>query len=79
MGIPWFPFLHDFRDPVVIIGTPFSTQTATIQITRMLLVDTVRFENMSGAEWLSIKLQIYVGSIEIIYWTDGRFMLEIED
>ena len=28
MGIPWFPFLRDFRDPVVIIGTPFSTQTA---------------------------------------------------
>ena len=28
MGIPGFPFLPDFRDPVVIIGTPFSTQTA---------------------------------------------------
>ena len=28
MGIPGFPFLRDFRDPVVIIGTPFSTQTA---------------------------------------------------
>ena len=28
MGIPGFPFLCDFRDPVVIIGTPFSTQTA---------------------------------------------------
>ena len=28
MGILGFPFLHDFRDPVVIIGTPFSTQTA---------------------------------------------------
>ena len=28
MGIPGFPFLRDFRDPGVIIGTPFSTQTA---------------------------------------------------
>ena len=28
MGIPGFPFLRDFRDPVVIIGIPFSTQTA---------------------------------------------------
>ena len=49
MGIPGFPFLRDFRDPVVIIGTPFSTQTAD---------DAVSFENMSGAEWLSIKWPI---------------------
>ena len=28
MGIPGFPFLRDFRDPVVVIGAPFSTQTA---------------------------------------------------
>ena len=28
MGIPGFPFLRGFRDPVVIIGTPFSTKTA---------------------------------------------------
>ena len=28
MGILGFPFLRDFRDPVVIIGIPFSTQTA---------------------------------------------------
>ena len=28
MGIPGFLFLRDFRDPDVIIGTPFSTQTA---------------------------------------------------
>ena len=27
-GHPDFPFLRDFRDPVVIIGTPYSTQTA---------------------------------------------------
>ena len=28
MGIPGFPFFRDFRDPFVIIGTPFSTQMA---------------------------------------------------
>ena len=60
MGIPRFPFLHDFRDPVVIIGTSFSMQTAMIQMTRTLLADTVRFENMSGTEWVSIKVQIQV-------------------
>ena len=27
MGIPGVTFLRDFRDPVVIIGTLFSTQT----------------------------------------------------
>ena len=61
MGIPGFPFLRDFRDPVVIIGTPFSTQTADeSDDARKLLADTVRFENVSSAEWPSIKWQIQV-------------------
>ena len=46
--------LRNFTGPVVIIGTPFSTQT-----------DTVSFENMSGAEWPSIKWPIQV--VEIIH------------
>ena len=54
MGIPGFPFLRDFRDPAVILGTPFSTHTADDpDDARTLLADTVRFENVSSAE--SIK------------------------
>ena len=47
MGIPGFPFLHDFRDPVMIIGTPISTQTTDDTDGVYDTVDTV---NMSGAE-----------------------------
>ena len=47
MGILGFPFLRDFRDPVVIIGTPISTQTTDNTDGAYNTVNTV---NMSGAE-----------------------------
>ena len=45
MGIPGFPFLSDFRDPVVIIGISLARKRLMIQMMYTLLADTVRFEN----------------------------------
>ena len=60
-----FPFLRGFRDPVVIIGTPFCTQTADDPDDAYVTGRYSQFENMSGAESPSIKWQIQV--VEIIY------------
>ena len=57
-GHPGFPFLHDFRDPVVITGMT--------QVTCMMLMDTVSFQSMSGAEWPSINWSIQLVEIIII-------------
>ena len=50
MGIPGFPFLRDFRDPVVIIGTSFSTQTADDTGDAY---DSCGCSQFSGKEWPS--------------------------
>ena len=55
MGIPGFPFLRDFRDPVVIIGTPFSTQTADETGDAY---DSCRYSQSSGKEWPNVKRPI---------------------
>ena len=62
MGIPGFPFLRDFRDPVVIIGTPFSTQMADDTGDAY---DSGGYSQFSGKEWLSAKRPIDV--VEIMY------------
>ena len=49
MGIPGFPFLRDFRDPVVIKGTPFSIRKRLMtQVTRTILADTVSLQVKNG-------------------------------
>ena len=50
MGIQGSPFLHNFRDPVVIIGTPFSMQTADDT------GDAYDYSQSSGKEWPSVKV-----------------------
>ena len=62
MGIPGFPFLRDFRDPVMIIGTPFSTQTADDTGDAN---DSGGYSQLSGKEWPSVKRPIQV--VEIMY------------
>ena len=52
MGIPGFPFLRDFRDPVVIIGTPLSTQTADDTVDAY---DSCGYNQSSGKERPSVK------------------------
>ena len=52
MGIPGFPFLRDYRNPIVIIGTPLACKPLADDTDGAYnTVDTV---NMSGAEWPSI-------------------------
>ena len=49
-------------------------------MTRTILADAVSFENMSGAEWPSIKWPIQVYSRDHNYTqADGWFVPEIED
>ena len=55
MGIPGFPFLRSFRDPVVIIGTPFSTKTADDTGDAY---DSGGYSQLSGKEWPSGKWPI---------------------
>ena len=55
MGIPGFPFLLDFWDPVVIIGTPLSTQTADDTGDAY---DSGGYSQSSGKEWPSVKRPI---------------------
>ena len=55
MGLPGFPFLRDFRDPVVIIGTPLSTQTADDTGDAY---DSGGYSQSSGKEWPSVKRPI---------------------
>ena len=62
MGIPGVPFLHDFRAPVVIIGTPFSMQTADDTGDGY---DSGGYSQSSGKEWPSVKWPIQV--VEIIH------------
>ena len=62
MGIPGFPFLRGFRDPVVIIGTPFSTKTADDPSDTY---DSGGYSQLSGKEWPSVKWPIQV--VEIMY------------
>ena len=62
MCIPGFPFLRDFRDPVVIIGSPFSTQTADDTGDAY---DSGGYSQSSGKEWPSVKRPIQV--VEIMY------------
>ena len=62
MGIPRFPFLCDFRDAVVIIGTPFSTQTAEDTGDPY---DSGGYSQLSGKEWPSVKWPIQV--VDITY------------
>ena len=52
MGITGFPFLSDFRDPVVIMGTPFSTQMVDDTGDAY---DSGRYGQLSGKEWSSVK------------------------
>ena len=62
MGIPGFPFLRDFRDPVVIIRTPFSTQTADETGDAY---DSGGYSQSSYKEWPIVKRSIQV--VEIMY------------
>ena len=62
MGIPGFPFLRVFSNPVVIIGTPFSTQT-TDDTGDAYHSDG--YSQLSGKEWPSVKWRIQV--VEIMY------------
>ena len=48
MGILGFPYVHDFRDPIVIIETPFSMQTGDAQVMHTILADTVSFQVKNG-------------------------------
>ena len=50
MGILGFPFLHDFRDPVVITGTPLLPANSGNFI-MMHTGGAVSCQNLSGAEW----------------------------
>ena len=52
---PGFPFLRDFRDPVVIIGTPFSTQTTDDTGDAN---DSGGYSQSSGKKWPSVKRPI---------------------
>ena len=47
-GHPGVPFLRNFRDPVVIKGTPFSTQTADDTGDATILADTVSLQVKNG-------------------------------
>ena len=77
MGIPGYPFLRDFRDPVMIIGTPFSMQTADDTGDAY---DSGGYSQSSGKEWPCVKRPINKGSRDHVpAWTDGRFVLEMED
>ena len=62
MGIPGFQFLRGFRDPNVIIGTPFSTET-TDDIGDAY--DSDGYSQSSGKEWPSVKWPVQV--VEIMY------------
>ena len=62
MGIPGFPFSRGFRDPVVIIETPFSTKTADDTGDAY---DSGGYSQLSGKEWPSVKWPIQV--VEIMY------------
>ena len=57
MGIPGFPFLRVFRDPVMIIGTPLSTQTADDTGDAY---DSGGYSQSLGKEWPSVKRPIQV-------------------
>ena len=46
---PGFPFLRDFKDPVVIIGTPFSVRKRLMTpVTHAILADTVSLQVKNG-------------------------------
>ena len=55
MGIPGFPFSRDFRHPVVIIGTPLDCKQRERYEDAYSTDGTISCQNMSGAEWPSIK------------------------
>ena len=68
-GIPGFSFLRDFRDPVVIIGTPFNTQTADDTGDAY---DSGGYSQLSGKEWPSVKRPIQVVEIRKVRARNGR-------
>lgn len=61
----------------MIIETPFRMQMADDTNNASDTGGYGQFQNMSVAKWPSIKWPIQV--VRSYTWTDGRFVLEIED